>query len=331
MSSVVNKYMANKKDKFRVIDGKGEKKSQHSRPMGVTSFAKYRDDKIQERRIEMERVIFDDQFGIQSIIEGKTVQDFKKVKIIDISTSGLSFSIHNRYATQYKTGDKMSLRFYFTDKIYVPFDCQVSNINLEFEVTKTYKRVGCKVLDGKGKLFYDMLLSYFYTGDTIPPADEGISILRELGSLDEKGPQSVSTVKVGQTYRVTLTMTVPEDRYFVGVESPLPAGLEGLDLQLKTNKQSGLPNEIQDQENSSPWWWYDDEDDTGLWRFTHREFRDDRVFLFSDYLPAGVYKYTYLVRATTPGTFRQRPARIWEMYYPETFGQTEGNLFTVKE
>ncbi|NOS67118.1 MAG: hypothetical protein HOO67_02010, partial [Candidatus Peribacteraceae bacterium] len=198
-------------------------------------------------------------------------------------------------------------------------------------------------IDGKGKMFYDLLLSYFYTGDVIPAVDQGISILRELGSVDAKGPQFYSAVKVGETYRVTLTMTVPEDRYFVAVESPHPAGLEGIDPGLKTNRQQGQPQQSAQEQDMTglsygmnsgnyygPWWW-DEETDNGLWRFTHREFRDDRVFLFADYLPAGVYKYTYLVRATTPGTFRERPARIFEMYFPENFGQTEGKWFTVKE
>ncbi len=211
------------------------------------------------------------------------------------------------------------------------------NILTRKEVTKALaelprgKETTVKIgLDGTGTLYYDMLLSYFSTADVIPPADQGISISREIGSMDQKGPQGITSVKVGDSYRVTLTMTVPEDRYFVAVESPHPAGLEGIDPNLQTSKQSGLPQDIQNQ-NSSQFWWYDDEDDNGLWRFSHKEYRDDRVFLFADYLPAGVYKYTYLVRATTPGTFRMRPAHIFEMYNPETFGQTDGGWFTVTQ
>ncbi len=185
-------------------------------------------------------------------------------------------------------------------------------------------------MDGTGKLFYDLLLSYFYTGDVIEPAEQGISITRQLQPVDQKKMADLQSANLGETYRVTLTMTVPADRYFVAVESPLPGGLEAIDLQLKTNKQEGLPDDVRDQ-NTQPFWWYGDEEDNGLWRFNHREFRDDRVFLFADELPAGVYKYTYLVRATTPGTFRLRPAHIWEMYYPETFGQSSGEWFTVNK
>src|SRR5205823_106362 len=62
--------------------------------------------------------------------------------------------------------------------------------------------------DGTGKLFYDMLMSYYYTSDTQPPADQGMSILQELGPV-EQGAASVKTVKVGETYRMTLTDAAP--------------------------------------------------------------------------------------------------------------------------
>jgi Bacterial Alpha-2-macroglobulin MG10 domain len=35
----------------------------------------------------------------------------------------------------------------------------------------------------------------------------------------------------------------------------------------------------------------------------------------------GVYTYSYVVRATTPGLFIVPPAKAEEMYHPETFGR----------
>ncbi|MDD5026270.1 MAG: Ig-like domain-containing protein [Candidatus Peribacteraceae bacterium] len=175
--------------------------------------------------------------------------------------------------------------------------------------------------EGKGRLYYDLLLKYFYTADDLPPAEEGISILREMAPA----PGSKESVTVGGTYVVTLTITVPEDRNFVAVESPLPAGLEAIDVSLKTSQQN-LLGSLAENDSWSPDYW-----ENGLWRFNHREFRDDSVFLFADSLPAGVYQYHYLARATTPGTYHLRPARAFEMYFPETFGQTAGELVTVKE
>lgn len=176
---------------------------------------------------------------------------------------------------------------------------------------------------GNGRLYYDILLSYFYEADTLPPAEEGIGILREM----EPVVKGTKDVLLGSTQRVKLTITVPEDRHFVAVESPLPAGMEPIDLGLLTSQQNLLEGEVnEDAKNIWGYSWY--------WNphwWTHEELRDDRIFLFADHLPAGVYEYEYLIRATTPGKFRLRPARVWEMYFPETFGQTAGQWFEVKE
>ncbi|MBU1089488.1 Ig-like domain-containing protein [Patescibacteria group bacterium] len=182
--------------------------------------------------------------------------------------------------------------------------------------------------DGAGRLYYDLLFSYFYTADELPPAEEGLGIVRELLPLkSDEFDTSLTEAKLGETYKVKLTITVPDDRHFVAVESPLPAGMEAIDLNLKTSQQSLFDDAVNDCKNS---WSYDCWQNN-LWRFNHTELRDDRVFLFADYLPTGVYEYEYLVRATTPGKFRLRPARVWEMYFPETFGQTGGNWFEIQE
>lgn len=171
--------------------------------------------------------------------------------------------------------------------------------------------------EGEGRLYYDMTMDYFLTLDELPPIEQGIGIAKELTPLDEKD----KSVKVNGTYKIKLTITVPEDRHFVAVSSPLPAGFEAIDFALKTSQQR-LAEEINQDENN--YWW------NPLWYFNHIEFRDDSVFLFADYLPAGVYEYEYLARATTPGKFKYRPSRAWEMYFPETFGQTEGEWFEIE-
>ncbi len=181
-------------------------------------------------------------------------------------------------------------------------------------------------LKGTGRIYYDLLLSYLFTGDRIEPAEEGIGVTRTIRALGGKQNLTDETLKVGETYSVTLTVTVPEERHAVAVESPVPAGMEIVDVSLQTSQQQ-LLTPLDDSSHS----WDREYWERGLWAFNHTEVRDDGYFLFADTLPAGVYQYTYLARATTPGTYRRRPTRAFEMYFPEVFGQTDGALVTVKE
>ena len=58
--------------------------------------------------------------------------------------------------------------------------------------------------------------------------------------------------------------------------------------------------------------------------------RDNRSEAFAMEFAEGKRRFTYTVRATTPGTFAAAPARAEEMYAPETFGRTSGTLVTVE-
>lgn len=70
---------------------------------------------------------------------------------------------------------------------------------------------------------------------------------------------------------------------------------------------------------------------TNSFRPDANELHDDRAFLFKESLPPGVYEYEYFVRALVPGAFHHLPAVVGEMYFPENFGRTRGDIFTVKE
>ena len=65
--------------------------------------------------------------------------------------------------------------------------------------------------------------------------------------------------------------------------------------------------------------------------FDNVEMRDDRMALFASYLPAGVYTYSYLARATTPGAYGVLPAHAYLSYFPDVFGRSDGGRFTVGE
>ena len=70
------------------------------------------------------------------------------------------------------------------------------------------------------------------------------------------------------------------------------------------------------------WWW-------GPW-YDHTNLRDERAEAFASYLPAGVYTFSYVARATTPGRFVVPPPRAEEMYAPETFGRGASATMVVE-
>ncbi|MGN6108931.1 MAG: hypothetical protein ACTHU0_27745, partial [Kofleriaceae bacterium] len=65
-------------------------------------------------------------------------------------------------------------------------------------------------------------------------------------------------------------------------------------------------------------------------RWDHRNLRDNRGEAFAMELPAGVHRFSYTARATTPGTFLAAPAKAEEMYAPETFGRTTGQTVVIE-
>jgi hypothetical protein len=71
-----------------------------------------------------------------------------------------------------------------------------------------------------------------------------------------------------------------------------------------------------------PSWW------SRAW-YEHQNLRDERVEAFASLLWDGVYSYTYIARATTPGEFVVPPAKAEETYDPETFGRSADHRVIV--
>jgi uncharacterized protein YfaS (alpha-2-macroglobulin family) len=114
----------------------------------------------------------------------------------------------------------------------------------------------------------------------------------------------------------------------VTVEDPLPAGCEAVDVTLNTTSVVGEAPSIRNltaAEEDAWYRWYG----WGWWWFSHSEIRDEKVVLFSSYLPRGTYEYSYVMRASIPGSFHVIPATAYEMYFPEVFGRSAGGKFTI--
>lgn len=185
---------------------------------------------------------------------------------------------------------------------------------------------------GTGALFYEGTLTYQVAGIEASPVTQGLGIYREYNKLEDlQNKQGITSAKVGEDVKVTLTVVVPEDRYHVVVEDFLPAGLQAYNVNLNqvSPAQEKLLNEWQKEtemkDGSSPDY-YPDFYPT-YWQ--NQEIRADRVAVFSDHLAKGVYQFSYLAHTTLPGNFKVRPARVSEQFFPDVFGSTGSATWQV--
>ena len=158
---------------------------------------------------------------------------------------------------------------------------------------------------GEGQLYYTAHLRYFLPVAEVKALDRGIVVARQYTAID--APETyVTQAQVGDVIRVKLTIVAPTDLYYVAIEDPLPAGFEAVDVTLNTTSVVGEAPTVRNvtAEDEDSWYrWYG----WGWWWFSHSEMRDEKVTLFSSYLPRGTYEYTYVMRATVPGTYQRHP------------------------
>src|SRR5690606_18296546 len=188
---------------------------------------------------------------------------------------------------------------------------------------------------GGAPVFYYLTVREAPRSPQLEPVDRGIRVERWYERPSSGEP--VVSAKEGELVRVRLRVTVPAERHFVVLDDPLPAGLEPVDLSLRTVSPFGGwdPTLLEAQDRNAPaeqqWSWYFGSWDAGVWSaFDHKEMRDDRVIYSATVLWPGTYTATYLARATTAGTFLYPPAHAEEMYNPGVNGRTGGGTFTVE-
>ena len=189
--------------------------------------------------------------------------------------------------------------------------------------------------DGTGRLYYRVSLNYAPSDLNLKPSDYGFTVDRSYEAVDDpkdvsRDPDGTWHIKAGARVRVRLTMVATARRYHVALVDPLPAGFETLNPTLATTesiprdpKQTGVV-EAGGRSYGYGWWWWKPE-----W-FEHQNLRDERTEAFASLLWEGVYKYSYVARATTPGNFVVPPAKAEEMYHPETFGRSSSDRVRIE-
>ena len=210
--------------------------------------------------------------------------------------------------------------------------------------------------DGPGKLYYRLGLRYAPADFRMDPVDRGYTVSRRYQALAEPGedlpdPEAVVhhedgtwTIKAGTNVEVTITLVAQDRSTYVVVDDPLPAGFEGQNPRFLTSVAAKGAASVDygygggygglggygyggrgGYGGGYGGWWYP------WFSFDHTQMRDDRMLLFADWLPAGVYTYSYTARATNLGTYVLPPVHAEAMYEPERFGHGASSTVTIVE
>src|SRR5712692_1690925 len=169
---------------------------------------------------------------------------------------------------------------------------------------------------GTGTLFYLLRLKYVPLGLMHDALDRGFTVERKY---------SQKTFKAGDLVKVTLRIRNTKERRFVAVTDPIPAGTEPVESWFATTATDLAEAQKKNESQGDDWmaWWKSG-------GFDHVERHDDQVNLFATRLGEGMHEFTYMVRATTAGTFITAPTHAEEMYEPEVFGRTASEVIEVK-
>jgi uncharacterized protein YfaS (alpha-2-macroglobulin family) len=180
--------------------------------------------------------------------------------------------------------------------------------------------------EGVGRLYYRLGLQYAPDDLELEALDMGFAVQRTYEAVDDpddvfQDDNGVWHIKAGARVRVNISMATSNRRYNVALVDPLPAGLEIINPALAVS--GDVPQNPDDSTLRYGWWWW------GTW-YEHQNMRDERAEAFTTLLWDGVYSYSYVTRATTPGIFVVPPAKAEEMYSPEVFGRSSSDMVVIE-
>lgn len=196
-------------------------------------------------------------------------------------------------------------------------------INVPMSYLQTQKSTQNLAIDkqGEGRLYYRIGMNYVPKNLRLAAADYGFAVSRNYEAVDNaddvrQNSDGSWTIKSGSRVLVNVQMVAPTRRYHVALVDNLPAGIEIINTNLATSGNNYV-YQSNDIRRRSYW-------------FNHQNLRDNRAEAFTTLLSEGVWNYSYLARATTPGSFVAPPAKAEEMYAPETFGRSKTDFVRVE-
>ncbi len=142
-----------------------------------------------------------------------------------------------------------------------------------------------------------------------PRQNRGYGVSRSYYKIGGDGAlEEAKDLLVGDRVVVVLRVENQAPGHFVAIDDPLPAILEAVNPEFKSQQVGGEDAGARD------------------WNSDYREVRAERVLYFCDHLPAGTHTFRYLARVRSAGRVMAPSTKVEEMYRPERFGLGEGSM-----
>ncbi|GEM_PF-5845052 len=165
---------------------------------------------------------------------------------------------------------------------------------------------------GKGRIFYNAVVSYFTSEEGIQPRGEEIKVTRRYYALvpGEEGYTKrdyAEGVYQGMPILVETEVIPSRSFRYVVIEDPIPSGCE------VAKEETFI---VDGRRIRNPWW-------------MAREIHDDRVAFFIYYL-SYPRKFYYVLKPNIKGRFHVMPTKVYPMYYPEIQGNSAEIILDVR-
>lgn len=122
---------------------------------GVINLTSVRQEKIEEKRREYERVVFRSNFGVFVFNESTGLD---AIEIVDISEGGIQFQTPEKSHLKLQVGDVVPVRLYFATDHYISIDVKVVRSFTALENGSAVHRYGC--LMDKGMASYSAIYHF---------------------------------------------------------------------------------------------------------------------------------------------------------------------------
>src|SRR4029434_7158705 len=154
-------------------------------------------------------------------------------------------------------------------------------------------------LDGlnSGKLYTEVRVESYPPLREQAAQDRGYLLKRRYARVEDDGTLSeAKDLRVGDRVLVTLDLECRKDATYVAIEDPLPAILEAVNPNFKSQE-----TRAGEQLGSE-------------WSGSFHELREDRALFFADHISQGTYTIRYLARVAAAGEVTAPSAKVEEMY-----------------